>query len=73
MHSFGVNPRIQVTKFVDSELETMLYHTVQKSNSILNHLSMTHECGGWTDIIRANAVLNYVYMCVCIHITFFAA
>jgi len=41
---------------------------VAKHMSILNHLDVTHECNrqtdgrtdGWTDLLEANAELNYV-------------
>ena len=40
--------------------ETLFYAAFKAYFDILNRLGVTHECDGRTDIVVANAALNYV-------------
>ena len=62
-YSFGVTPKLSIAKFGISKLETSLYHMVQNVFRYLEPFtrdSRVCRTDGRTDILTANAALNYV-------------
>jgi len=55
-----VNPKFRIAKCGLNKPETPFNGVVIAYFDILNCFDETHECDRWTDILIANAALNYV-------------